>query len=317
MDNDARPNFQRELLIDDIDNWLRTDLREKLDPQIDTALDSRGYIEDRNGNGRIHLEHSHLLLSRPFLQTYSARFDGLSTFTQYSVEDTVKTMREGQLELFHIGGFDPSIFRVQGEKYETKTYKTNTDPQKVPFKTLSKLDAEEIIQDIRAHTTLGYSASNSFVPVSMVIDELEALNSIVSIDQRASYRPFSSIMDPNDYSELQINIGKTFELTDVKRRGKLQKRMGSIARFLEVTVEQPIVEGTLKTGIHFSSGNEEPRMKITTVIDSPAFSEEDKQRLYDEQVRRFQEDEITKFGHIALHNLAIINDQNSDIIRIA
>jgi hypothetical protein len=309
--SNARPIRERELLIDD---EVRTGFRRTIDPQIDDALLSRGYTEERQSGGRIYLDGTNILPSVPFRTLYETPFDGLSIATAYEVYENVRTLTKSTLELSRIGGFSASRLVSVGSRYYTKNFTANQNANTVPYTRISQQQVQDILQDIRAHTELGYSSSDTNVPPEEVIEELQTLHPTLSIDQRAHYQLLTS----PEHGDIQMNIGKSLELREVKVGKRIQRRPFNVKRLFEIIATQPVDEGATTVGIHYRSSRYNSELKITAEIDSAIYTEEEKQHMYDEVVRSYQEHDVHKFGRGALANLAKITNTSptSDIIRL-
>ena len=305
----ARPIHERELLIDD---EVKKQLRRTIDPRIDDALESHGYIEETRASGRLYLDGAHVLASAAFKTHYDNPFDGLSVATRHEVADGERILTHSTLELSRIGGFSTSRLVSVGNRFYTKTTRANDGQKKAPFIRLTEPQAQDILQDIRAHTELGYSSADTVVPAAEVIEELQDLHSPLLVDQRAHYQLLTS----EEHGDIQMNIGRSFELKAVETKRGLQKRRINVRRIFELIATQPLEGGTSTVGVHYQSSRRIPEVKITGSIASDHYSEDEKQALYDEMVRSYQEQDIHRFGRGVLANLAKISDPESEAVRL-
>ena len=305
----ARPIHERELLIDD---EVKKQLRRTIDPHIDDVLESRGYTEDTRASGRIYLDGAHLPASLAFRAYYEKPFDSLVVGTTHEVADGERLLTRSRLELSRVGGFSTSRLVTVGNRYYTKTVHTNDGEKKAPVTRLTEPQAQDILQDIRAHTELGYSSADSVVPVAEVIDELQDLHSPLFIDQRAHFQLLTS----EDHGDIQMNVGRSFELKTVETKRGLQKRRLNVRRIFELIATQPLEGGTSTVGVHYQSGRGIPEVKITASIASDHYSDAEKQAMYDDMVRSYQEKDIHRFGQGVLANLAKISDIESEAVRL-
>lgn len=308
---EARPIRGRELLID---NGVRKDLRHVIDPQIDRALNSRGYTEDQRSSSRIYLDGTTVLPSKTFRDLYETPFHALTIAGTYDVHENERTLNRSTIELSRIGGFTSSQLVTVGERYYTKNLKVNQDNSRVPFVRISSQEMHDVLRDTRAHTSLGYRGSDTDATIPEIIAEIEDLRSTVFVDQRASYQLLTS----PQHGDVQMNIGKSFEMHNTKAGNRIQRRRKNIKRLFEIIAKQPIENGDMTIGIRYHSGRSAPELKITAEINSEAFEEEQKQALYNEMIRSYQEprDDIKKFANGILRNLDMISDQDSDIVRL-
>lgn len=305
----SRPIRERELLIDD---EIRSDFRQTIDPRIDYALRSRGYTEEHAAANRNYLDGSQVIPSAAFRKLYERPFDGLSVSTEYDVYENERTLTRSSIDLSRIGGFSASRIVTVGGRYFTSDIKVNQRNEKTALTRLSAKQTHDILQDIRAHTDLGYSSSDTDVPIPQLIGELEGLHSNISVDQRAHYQ----LMTSKEHGDIQMNIGKSFELRDAKSDDHIKKRSYNTKRLFEIIAKQPLEGGMSTVGIHYRSGRGYPEIKITAEIDSDAYTEEEKQELYNDVIRSYQEKDIHKFGQGVLANLAMISDTDSNILRL-
>jgi hypothetical protein len=308
--SEVSPIRERQLLID---NELQAEFRDKIDPLIDRAFKARGYTEERIPSDHIYLDSNSVLPSKEYLELFgNVPFDVMKIGTSHEVFDGERHLTKGQLDLSRIGGISKSRFIQKGNLYSTVT----TDPTGKPLENglveITEREGQEILQDIRAYTELGYSSSDSFAPISETIEELEALNSARRIEKRAHYQ----ILTDGDHGDIQMNVGESFESRNVNRHGKIVQRRSKTRKLFELVARQPVDGGSIIVGAHYSSGRNNLGMKLTTEIIGDGYSEEDKQAYYNDTLITYQEEKIRKLGKGIIANLSKIIDQNSDVVRL-
>ncbi|MFZ1301343.1 MAG: hypothetical protein WAQ27_02055 [Candidatus Microsaccharimonas sp.] len=309
---EARPVQNRELLID---NDTRTSTRRKVDPAISRALRTRGYTETSYPIGRIHLDSATVEPSREYLHAFKRiRFDALSVETTHAVDPEERLLTQSQISLYTIGGFTTARIVNVGDGYRLKMVESGQNPSKVPVVSLDANEAAEILQDIRASTELGYSSEDTIVPAKQLIGELAALHSGMNVDRSAHYQLFT---DPL-HGEIEMNIGESYELHDVRVGHQIQRRRrrGSTRKVFELMAKQPLEDGTVSLGVRYLSGRKQSEMKLTADIQGTSYSDAEKQFLYNEIVRDYQHANTSRFGDSVLRNLAHINDEDSNVVRL-
>jgi hypothetical protein len=308
--SEIRPIRERELLVDDD---VRTVLRRQLDPLITNALNSRGYTEEHSPIGRITLDSFAVIPSNTFLTQFKrARFAGLAVNTTHDIKDSEKQLVKSSLELSNIGGFSTSRFISLGDHFFTQTSQAAESEKKNLKNEVDKKSAADILQDIRAHTMLGYDSSDVMIQPSHTIEELEDLHASRNVDIRAHYQMLTS----PEHGDIQMNIGESFELRDVKSRDRIQKKRVNTKKFFELIARQPLMNGTSTVGVSYRSSKNNSEVKLTAIIEDTSYSNEEKQIMYDEMVYKFQEQDVTKFGRGVMQNLKAIADSESNIIRL-
>jgi len=308
--SEVRPIRDRELLVG---NDVRAALRRQLDPLIDDALESRGYTEERSPIGRIHLDSTAVFPGHAFLTQFQrARFEGLAVGVTHDVSGREQQLVASRLQLSNIGGFSTSSFVTLGDRFFTQTVRSSDIDKKNTGTRISQKSAEEILQDIRAHTALGYSSSDKPVPPSSTIDELEALHSSRNVDIRAHYQ----MLTTPDHGDIQMNIGESFELRDVKTNRGIQQQRFNTKKLFELISRQPLDNGTAAVGVTYRSSKNNSEVKLTAVIEGTDYSDIKKQTMYDEMVDTFQKQDVNKFGRGVMQNLKAIADSKSNIIRL-
>jgi hypothetical protein len=308
--SEVSPIRERQLLID---TELQAEFRDKIDPLIDRAFKARGYTEERIPSDHIYLDSNAVLPSKEYLKQFSnIPFDVMKVATSHEVFDDERQLTRGQLDLSRIGGISKSKFIQKGTLYSTVT----TDPTGKPLENgiakISETEAQEILQDIRAYTELGYSSSDTFTPVSETIEELEALNSARRVDKRAHYQ----ILTDGDHGDIQMNVGESYESRNVNRHGKIVQRRSKTRKLFELIARQPVDGGSIIIGAHYSSGRNNLGMKLTTEIIGDGYSDKDKQAYYNDTLITYQEEKIRKLGKGIIANLSKIIDENSDVVRL-
>ncbi len=309
----ARPIRERELLIDDT---IRGELRQVINPRIDSALLSHGYTEEHSAPRRIYLSGTKVIPSPAYRLLSQTPFDGLNVASTYDVFGNEQILTKGTVTLSRIGGFSTSQLVMLGDRFYTTHQKPGSNQGMISME-ISKEEAQDIMQDIRAHTELGYSNSDSSVSVPEVIQELESLHTSLSIDQRAHYQLLTS----KEHGDIQMNIGKSFEVRDIENNRSVSRRQFNMKRLFELIAKQPLAkhpldDGTVTVGAHYRSGQNETELKITADIDSDGYTEGQKKTMYDEMVHTYQEKNPFKLGGSVLINLAKIQDPDSDVIRV-
>ena len=308
--SELRPIRERELLIDDD---VREALRRQVDPLIKDALNSRGYTEERSPIGRVLLDSSAIFPGDAFLTQFDrARFEGLAVNTTQNVSEGEKQLVASQLELSNIGGFSTSKLVTLGDRYFTQTTRSSESGTKNPTTEIRANSAAEILQDIRAHTTLGYDSSDEWIQPSLTIEELEALHTSRNVDIRAHYQ----MLTTPEHGDIQMNIGESYELRDVKSGNRIQKRRFNSKKLFELIARQPLDGGTAIIGVSYRSSKHNSELKLTAIIEGTDYSDEKKQVMYDGIVDTFQEQDVDKFGRGVMQNLKTIADSDSDIIRL-
>ncbi len=313
--SEVRPINERELLIDDT---TRNEFRRKIDPLIDRALTSRGYLEEHTPNGRIFLDGTFVEPSPIYRKEFNALpFDSLRVATLHDVYHADHHLIKAQLDLGRIGGFGAARFIKNGDEYSIMSTKAGDHYPGVDPVKISEHSSQEILQDIQAHTTIGYSASDSAVPIQQSIEALEDLHISRNVDRRAHFELFTS----PEHGDIQMNIGESFELRDVKDGNRIRKKRYNGKKLFQLIARQPIethtgATGTLVTGTYYTSGRKGIEMKLTTEIEGTDYSNEAKQAYFLDIIRNHQEIDVRKFGNGVLSNLQKIIDATSDVMRL-
>jgi hypothetical protein len=308
--SEVRPVHERELLIDDD---VRAAYRLQLDPLITDALESRGYTESRSPVGRIALDSFPVLPSTAFLSTFDkARFDGLAVGTTHSVNGDSKQLVSSELILSSIGGFNNSKFITNGNRFYTQNLRPVEQSGTTATNQLPKEMAIEIMQDIRAHTELGYSSADVFVPADIVIEELEALHNSRNIDRRAHYQLLTS----EEHGDIRMDIGESFELQDVVSRMKTKQRILQSKKLFKLVARQPLDNGSSTVGVTYRSGQNTSEVKITAIIEGTNYTDAEKQAMYLDMINSFQDQNVHKFAQGVMRNLKNIADPDSEVVRL-
>lgn len=305
--SEALPIRDRELLINDD---TRKKFRKEIDPIIGHIFASRGFIEERSPVGRISLDSTNVQPGLAYRKLLKSPFDAMSVRTTHEVYRGERNLLRSSIELGRIGGFGLSTFVTNIDDFSITTQvPTNTDKR---TSYLDNVSAEDILQDIRAHTELGYSASDVPVAVPQVISELEGLHTARNIDRRAQYEIFT----PSEHGNIQMNIGESFELRDVKIGTGIQKRKFNSKKLFQLVANQPLDNGSVSLGITYRSSNKDSELKLTAAISGTEYSEDEKQSLYDSILDDYQERDIERFGRGVIRNLKSISDEGSDALRL-
>ena len=304
------PIYERELVIDDA---TRAEFRGKIDPLINSALESRCYTEDRTPVGHTYLDRENVLASAAYVRYLGKLpFHGLKVSTTHEVHDGDRILTRAQLELSRIGGFGKSKLTKDGSHYLLETLSANEAFSTEPPTPIPDAASQDIMQDIRSYTELFHTDMDRIIPADENIDALENLNVRRRIDKRAHYE----ILTSEEHGDIQMNIGESYELGYVHVGDKIKKRRTNVQKMFELIARQPLDNGFLLLGSHYSSGNHDINAKLTTQINGTDYSDEDKQAYYADVLRTHQEIDVRKFGRGVIANLNKIIDENSDVIRL-
>ncbi len=306
--SEARPIQNRELLFS---RDQRREMSKDINPLIDSALAARGYTEQSTSSERIHLDGSGVIPSRAYLSMFgNTPFDGLSVHSIYSVYSNERHLSRSTVELRKIGGFSVSRLVSIGDRFYTRTVKTPAPHNKVPHTRISEAAALDILQDIRAHTMLGYSSADAPRPAFEVIRELEGLHTYRSVEQRAHYE-FD--VGP-EYGDIQMNVGKSFAVQANKDTGRMRRTTPK--RFFELIAEQPLTEGPAFLGVHYSSGRGDASIKLSADIQDSSYSGEEVSAYYNGMVRKLQEEDTSGLQQGVVRNLKKIIHPDSEVQRL-
>ena len=307
---DVRPIFERELLIPDD---VRSDLHRKINPLISDVLASRGYSEERSPSNRIYTKNSSDIIVSTASTLYLVNpFDGLSISTTSNIQENEASLVGAAVTLTRIGGFSISKLIKNGENFGIKTIKPGEDEQSNPLVRINQSAVENILHDIRAHTVLGYDASDVLSSSSQAIEELESLHTSRTVDRRAHYEVLT---DP-EHGDIQMNVGETFELRNIDANDHNLKKRFNTRKFFELLARQPLDGGSVLLGVHYRSSQNDSEVKLTAVIEGTDYTEQRKQEFYQEAVDSFQERDINKFSRGVMNNLNKIIDTDSEIVRL-
>ena len=306
--SEVQPIRNRELLIDDD---IRREFRNEIDPLISRVLEARGFTEDRTPIGRISLDSGTVLASNAYRKLLGIGFDGLSTKTTNEVFENERNLVRGDLELSRIGGFSASRLVIKPDQNILVTTNPEARSERKPYR-INDVAAESILQDIRAHTDLGYSTSDSPVPAAVVVNELEALHTARSIDRRAQYEVLTS----EEHGDIKMTIGETFDLVDKKDGRGIRKYQQNKKRVFELKAIQPVQDGTATFGVRYTSGRNDSELKLTAVMNDVDYSDEEKNVLYRGLLDYFEQYDVRRFGRGVIKNLRTIEDKDSNTLRL-
>jgi len=308
--SEVRPIRERELLIDDV---MRAEFRDQIDPLINSAFEARGYTEEHTSSDHIFLDRDGVLASPAYIKYMgNVPFHGLKVRTTHDVFKNEHFLTKAQLELSRIGGFGKSRFIKNGTAYSVDTVTTNNDTSKDGPVNVPEGAVYDILQDIRAYTELGYSDSDVLVPIDKSIEELEQLSTQRRVDKRAHYQLLTS----EDHGDIQMNIGESFELEYIQASDTIKRRRANIQKLFELVALQPVEDGILRVGALYRSSKNGIDMKLTTELVNTDYTDEAKQAYYNDVIKTHQEKDVRKFGQGIIKNLQIILDDNSDIVRL-
>lgn len=306
---DARSVWERELRIEDDS---RKQLRRQIDPLIQSALEVRGFTEERTVTERLPLDGSTVLASDAYRATLTTPFDALSMRARYDVSDGERMFNQGRIDLFQIGGFATARLVAIGSRFFYSTTSQKGSIEKTPLTRVKEDDFRDIIEDVRAHTVLGNSQTDQLPSVAGQFTDLEGITSSRFIDRRTHLQ---LLADPS-LGDVQVNVGESFEERDLPIGGHLQKRRRSQAKMFELIARQPIDDGYVSMGIHYRSGPRGTEMKLSSAIDGTQYSEAEQEGLYQEAIRSFQDPRYSRFGDAVIRNLKMVANQDSEIVRV-
>lgn len=307
--NHAHPFTERELRIEDD---TRKDLRHQIDPLIRNVLMARGYIEDRASDDRLYLDSSSVIPSQAYLKTLKEPYDAMTVRTKYDVSDGERTLIGGRVTLRKIGGFTTAQLVMSGSRFFYGLSTQKTDQPKTPLTRISEDTFRETLEDVRAHTTLGYSNSDTTPPVGELFDDLDHLTTNRFVDRRTHLQ----LLTNEEHGDIYANIGETYEERDVIVNKHMQHRRRARGKMFEFIAKQPLDPGFVTMGIHYRSGPRSTEMKLSASIEGTDYSDEEQEALYQEAVRSFQDPRFNRFGDAVLKNLKMASDPQSNAIRL-
>ncbi|GEM_PF-1840905 len=311
--NESQPIWERGLRISDED--IGAQLRRVVEPEIHQALALRGFSETATMSSRIPLNSSSIIASRAYVSALESHlFDALSLSTVTHVFDRERILSRSDITLFKIGGLVTGRLVSHDDMFFAGVSKTNdarNPDNTVMTHPVDQLAFQDIVEDIRAHTPLGYSKSDSAPPFDQTLKEISTLSPKLLIDRNLI---LSEITHP-DHGEIEFRLGET--AVNKKNRGSNKRYNRLMGRVFEVSAKQPLGQGSLETKISYISKRGRPQMKLSVTINGTEYTEEEKQALYDEEIRRFQDVRYSRFSDAVLKNLAKIKQPDSNAIRIS
>lgn len=310
--NEVGPIHERELLLEEAN---RRYFRRRLDPLIDDALSSRGYIETKKST-RLHLNGYNVIPGPAFRRTLKTPLDALTFQTTYDTDATDSTLIEANLHLARVGNYSGAILRiVGGEAFYKNLSPYRKEDHDDTFQPLPMNEANDILQDIRAHTELGYSSSDTPVSAQEILQELENITPTLNVDRRAHYQ----LLTDEYHGDIQMDIGESFDDKAVHRHNHVQRRHTDGRKMFRLIARQPLKEGSALVGVKYQSYQRRGRdsdMKLTTVIESDAYSDAEKEAMYRDTLETYQERDMTRFGRGVIKNLQSIIDEDSNVLRL-
>lgn len=307
---DTRSVWERELRIEDSN---RKTLRARIDPLIHSTLQATGYTEDRIADGRIELDSTTVMPSDAYKDTLRIPFDALGIMTRYDVSDDGSELTKANATLHTVGGFVSAKLVAVGSRYFYSVSSQKDQSRNPPLNRIAENPFRDILEDVRAHTELGYSQADQSQDVAKTFQDFEGLSMSRFIDRRAHLQ----LLSDAEHGDIQANIGESFEEKSVLVGNKLKKRRRSRGKIFELTTKQPFGDASASMGIIYRSGtNGSTEMKLSTSIDDETIPDADKAAYYEEAIRTFQDPRYTRFGDAVIRNLNILNDPNSDFVRI-
>jgi len=309
--NEVGPIHERELLLEEAN---RRYFRRRLDPLIDDALAARGYVETRKSNGRFNLDGYNVIPGPAFRRTLKAPLDALSFQTTYDTDSTQSTLIEAKIHLARVGNYSGAILRIVGGEASYKNLSpVRKEDQDDAYQPLSMSETNDILQDIRAHTELGYSSSDTPVSAQEILQELEQITPSLAVDRRAHYQ----LLTDEYHGDIQMDIGESFDDEAVRRQNDVQRRHTNGKKMFRLIARQPLKEGSALVGVKYQSyKRNDANMKLTTVIESNAYSDAEKEVMYRDTLETYQERDMTRFGRGVIKNLQSIIDEDSNVIRL-
>lgn len=304
--------WERELRIDDADRKV---LQQQIDPMIRGALEARGYIEERVMEARLPLDSSTVIPSDAYRKNFENKpFDALLTRTFTDVDGSSRLFARGDVLLHQIGGFASARLVTIGNRYFYSFGKSSLDPKKdSPLHRIDEASFQDMLEDVRAHTPLGYSQLDSHGEPSTTFEELESLSPLIHLDRGAHLQ---MLTDPN-HGDIRINIGESLVDKQLIPTGKRPRRLRrSIGKLFELAASQPFGDGTAITKIQYRSHRRKTDMKLSVAINGSDLSDDEKELIYKESIRSFQDPLNRRFGDAVIKNLTRITSSDSEAVRV-
>lgn len=310
--NESRPVWERALRISD--EYSDDCLRRAIEPGIHEALQARGYSESSITSNRIPLYNQAVLASRAYASALESHlFDSLNLSTLTHVFDREPVLGSSEVTLYKIGGLVTGRLVSHGQMFfagVTKTSEVQVGENPFITKPVSQDDFENIVEDVRAHTALGYSKSDRTPPYDKTVREIALLSPQLLIDRNLILSEDTHA----DHGVIEFRLGET--AINKKKRGSNKRYSRLIGRVFEVSATQPLHEGSLESKISYTSKRGKPQMKLSVVINGTTYSEEEKQALYDDEVSRFQDLDPSRYLDAMKKNLSKVKDPDGPTVRI-
>lgn len=308
--SEVRPVQNRELLLD---SPTRALLRRKVDPLISRALKTRGYTEERNPIGRTYLDSSNVMPSHEYLSMFNrVGFDALNVHTTHFVDPTERILSRSAIDLTTVGGFATAKLIGVGDTYTVNFSSSGDGAHDAQFENVDHGVLSEVLQDIRAHTKLGYGNQDIPPLPAEIVEELSDLQANQNVDRYAHYQ----LLTDEAHGDIQMNIGESFETHRIEVGGKPQIRRLNAKKIFQLIAIQPLTEGNVRLGVQYTSGRKQSEVKLSAEINGTDFSDTKKQALYEQIVHDFQHRDPSKFGSGVVRNLERIIDTASDVTRL-
>lgn len=305
--SEVRPVVNRELLLG---SDIRASLKRKVDPLIERALASSGYTELQTPTGRTYLSDAAIFPSEEYLAIFERRiFDAVSVRLQYNVDNGERRLSRSIVDLHTVGGIATAQIVGIGETYKINT---NVGSGLDTFSPVDKTVLATVLQDIRAHTTLGYGSEDELPAPETTIEQLAKLHTGQNVDRSAHFE----MIPDNGYGDTRMDIGESFEIKRQDVGGRTQTRRLNTKRLFELNSVLPLNQGSVRFGTRYTSGRRQFEAKLTAELEGTNFNSEQQQVMYDEIVHTFQHRDPNKFGAGIIKNLNLITDPDSDILRL-
>ena len=302
----------RELLIEDD---IRAKMRHEIDPVINRVFSTRSFTEIRSSTHRTPLDSIAVTPSEDYLQYLGVPYDGLSFTSVYNVDDNERDLIKARINLVRIGGLGHAALTFSGGRYYVrKSAELSGNGNETPTR-ISASAFNNILEDVRAHTELGYSHSDTTPDTAQLMRDIESTSSVMTVDQRTSFEE----IEDTSHDGYSITVGRSFEEYTSVEAERTRKRRRAEQKLFQMAARTPLEGGHVQVGLNYLSGarKRDMRMQISTVIESDAYSSDEKSKLYEETVKRYQDEEdVYKFGRGVVANLQKVIDAESTFIRL-